>query len=140
VPTFLSDAWVADLDAAARASETLRRASAAGRLTVQQVITGGPDGDAAYAIRLADGAVSVERGLVDDADVTFTQDHETAVGIGTGTLSAQAAFMAGRLRIGGDLTVLMDRQRDLSGLDDVFAAVRERTDYGAPAGSTPGDL
>jgi putative sterol carrier protein len=129
VVAFLSDAWLADLDAAAQASHALRRASTAGKLTVQQVVTGGPDGDTAFAIRLVDGTVSVQRGVVDDADVTFTQDHETAVGIGTGELSAQAAFMAGRLRVGGDLTVLMNRQRDLSGVDDVFASVRERTDY-----------
>jgi putative sterol carrier protein len=129
VARYLSDDWLAEMASAARQSGELARVASARRLTVQQVVTGGPDGVSSFFVRLADGEVQVERGIADDADVTFTQDHATAVEIGKGDLSAQAAFMSGRLRVGGDLTVLMGRQRDLAGVDDVFDAVRERTDF-----------
>ena len=64
----------------------------------------------------------------DAAVVRFTLDHETALGIARGTGSAQQAFMAGALQVGGDLRVLLDHQVVLSALHDVFAAVRAQTD------------
>jgi putative sterol carrier protein len=133
VALYLSDEWLAEIEQAAQSSDDLRRAAAAGPLTVQQVVTGGPDGEVTFYVELASDGVTVARGRSDDADVTFTQDHGTAAAIGRGELSAQAAFMAGRLRVGGNLTLLMERQRDLGGIDDLFDAVRARTDYGTPA-------
>jgi putative sterol carrier protein len=128
---YLSDAWMHELDTAAKASEALQRAAAGVRLTVQQVVTGGPDGDVTFHLDIADGNVSVAPGAAPDPDVTFTQDHETAVAIGRGDLSAQAAFMAGRLRVGGSVALLMEQQRAFAGIDDVFAEVRSRTTYPA---------
>ncbi len=130
---YLSDEWLAEIEQAAQRSDDLRRAGAAGPLTVQQVVTGGPDGEVAFHVKLSSDGVTVRRGRADDADVSFTQDNETAAAIGRGELSAQAAFMTGRLRVGGDLTLLIERQRDLGGIDDLFDEVRARTDYGSPA-------
>jgi putative sterol carrier protein len=120
VPEHLSPEWLAAMAVAAE------RASAPPhvRLVLQQVVLDDDGGEAAYAIRIADGAVAVTAGRADDADVTFTQDRATAEGIATGALSAQAAFLAGRLRIGGDLTAVQSAARELAGLDDVFAAAR----------------
>jgi putative sterol carrier protein len=126
---YLSDAWMHELDTAAKASERLRTAVAGVQLTVQQVIKDGPDGDVTFHLDIADGDVSVAQGVAADPDVTFTQDHATAVAIGRGELSAQAAFMAGRLRVGGNVALLMEQQRAFSGIDDVFADVRGRTSY-----------
>ena len=53
--------------------------------------------------------------------MTFTQDVETAAAVNRGELSAQAAFMTGRLRVGGDVQVLLDRQPALAEVDDIFA-------------------
>ena len=39
--------------------------------------------------------------------------------------------MTGRLRVGGDLSVLLEHGDVLAELDDVFAAVRARTDLAA---------
>src|SRR3546814_5437217 len=73
-------------------------------LVVQQVVVGqGGSDDVTYALRLRDGKVEVAAGRAEDADITFTQDRETAADIASGRLPAQAAFMAGRLRVAGDL-------------------------------------
>ena len=93
---------------------------------LQQVVVDEDGGEVAYALRLADGHLSVTAGRVDDADVTFTQDRATAAAISAGTLSAQAAFLAGRLRVGGDLTAVLGGARELTDLADVFVATRRR--------------
>lgn len=121
---FLSPEWVADLAEAARGAA----APADVALVVQQVVVDGRDGgEAAYAVRIAAGAVSVTEGRADDADLTFTQDRATAAAIARGELSAQAAFLDGRLQVGGDLDVARAGARALSALDDLFAAPRAAT-------------
>jgi len=123
----LSPEWIVALDEAARASSSLREAAADLDLTVQQVVRDGDD-EVTWYVRLRGGEVGVRAGRADDADVTFTQDRATARAIADGELSAQAAFMAGRLRTGGDLTRLLAHREALADLDDVFADVRARTE------------
>lgn len=129
---YLSPAWVAALDQAARADEQLAAATADVALVLEQQVTGGPEGDVTYHLTFDHGTVSAGTGgapsPADAAVVRFTLDHETALGIARGTGSAQQAFMAGALQVGGDLRVLLDHQVVLSALHDVFAAVREQTD------------
>ena len=120
MPDPLSPEWLAALADAGRGAS----APADVRLVLQQVVVDEDGGEVAYAVRIADGKVDVVPGRADDADVTFTQDRATAAAIATGALSAQAAFLAGRLRIGGDLTAVQLAARDLAALDDVFAAAR----------------
>jgi len=124
VAEFLSDAWLADLARAAT--------SAAGppgvTLVIQQQVQDERAG-VAYAIRIADGQVTVVPGHVDAADLTFTQDRATAVAIARGDLSAQVAFMAGRLRIGGDLRTVLQHAAALSAIADIFAEVRDDTTW-----------
>ena len=92
---------------------------------LQQVVTDGPDGhEVAYALVVRGGRVHVERGRADDPDLVFTQDRDTAEAIHRGELSAQAAFMQGRLRLGGDLRAVVDRASELAAVHDVFASVR----------------
>ena len=122
---FLSDAWLADLEAAARVAAPPPDL----RLVVQEVVLHDRGDETAYVIRIEGGRVAVERGRATDADVTFTQDRATAAAIAAGELSAQSAFMAGRLRMGGDLRGVLGRAQDLSALDDVFAQARATTDW-----------
>ena len=68
-------------------------------------------------------------GPAPDATVRLSQDLATAAAIATGTSSAQRAFMAGRLRVGGYLRVLLDHGDVFAQVTDVFAAVRERTAF-----------
>jgi len=121
VAGFLTEAWLDDLEAAARRAELDTK----GVLVLQQVIPDGPDGrEVAYALVVSDGQISVVRGRSTDADLTFTQDFATAEAIHRGELSAQAAFMQGRLRLGGDLRAVIDRASELAAIDDVFASAR----------------
>ncbi|MGQ0433058.1 MAG: SCP2 sterol-binding domain-containing protein [Microthrixaceae bacterium] len=122
---FLSDAWLEDL---ARAAATAALPPDL-HLVIQQVVEQDSGTACAYAIRIAAGVLTVEPGRADDADVSFTQDRSTAAAIARGELSAQAAFMAGRLRVGGDLRLVLDRARELGSIDDLFAQARESTSW-----------
>jgi hypothetical protein len=118
---FLTDEWLDELAGVARGASvdpTLH-------LRVQQVVPDGPDGrEVAYVVEVGGGTVSVHRGRRDGVDLTFTQDLATAQAIHRGELSAQAAFMEGRLRLGGDLRAVIDRAGALAAIDDVFAGAR----------------
>lgn len=118
---FLSDEWITALDTAARAV----RVADDLELVIQQVVPdGAASGEVAYRVEATRGAVRVRPGRAAAPDVTFTQDRATAEAIHRGTLSAQAAFIDGRLRLGGDLRSVIDRAGALVALDDVFAATR----------------
>ena len=127
MPRFLSPEWLDDLAAAAVGAT----GPDGSPFTVQQVVTHGdrPDDDVSWAITLGDGRIRVEPGRHDDPTITFTQDTDTASAIHRGDLSAQGAFMTGRLRVGGDVQVLLDRHADLAALDDVFGPLRHATTY-----------
>ncbi len=121
---FLSDEWIEELRAAAARQAVPDDL----RLVIQQVVHA--DGDeVAFAVRFGDGTLSVEPGHAPDADVVFTQDVATAAAVAQGVESAQAAFMAGRLRVGGSLHLLVDRAPALAVLDDVFGSVRATTTW-----------
>jgi putative sterol carrier protein len=125
VARFLSDAWLAALATAARDAAPPPEL----RLVLQQIVLEDRGDEIAYVIRIGDGVVSVDPGRAPDADVSFTQDRATASAIASGELSAQAAFMAGRLRVGGDLRAVLEQARDLAILDDVFRAARSTTTW-----------
>jgi putative sterol carrier protein len=129
---FLSSAWVEELDAAVRDDDRVRRATAGTRLVVGQVVTGTPEGDVRYAIHVDDGTVRVREGDLDAADVTFTQDHPTALAIASGQLPAQQAFMEGRLRVSGDLALLMAHADTLAELDEALGRPRPSTTFATP--------
>ncbi|MGV3760720.1 MAG: SCP2 sterol-binding domain-containing protein [Actinomycetota bacterium] len=121
---FLSDAWFDEMAAAAEGAAP----PAELRLVLQQVVTDpSDDAEQAYALRVAEGRIEVRRGRVAEPDVTFTQDRATAAAIARGELSAQAAFLAGRLRIGGQLHRFADAAAAMAELGDVFGAVRATT-------------
>ena len=117
----LTSDWVSALAAAAQGAT----APEGIELVVQQVVLGDDGGEELlYAVRISGGTVAVTEGRSDDADVTFTQDRDTATAIAAGELSAQAAFLSGRLRVGGDLRAALDNARELAALSDVFASAR----------------
>ena len=122
---FLSPEWIAALAAAAR------EATVPGgvRLTVQQVVTGDGEGDVCYHLVVAEGRLQVQPGEAETADVTFVQTREVAAALNRGELNAQQALEAGRLKLRGDIGHLAREGRALSAMEDVFAAVRDVTEY-----------
>ena len=125
---FLSPEWIDAVARAADASDDLRRASGGVRLTVQQRVHDA-DGDVVWHVRVDDGDVAILPGEAAQADVTFEQDRATAVAVATGELSAQTAFMDGRLRVSGDVPLLSRHRDALTGLETALAGVREVTSY-----------
>lgn len=122
---FLSDEWLADLAAAADAGT----GPAGPAFTLQQVVTDDSGDEVAWSVTVGAGELCVRPGRAAAPTVTFTQDRPTAAAIHRGELSAQAAFMTGRLRVGGDVRQLLEHQEILATLDDVFAGVRSATTY-----------
>ena len=123
------------MDAARRAmaaDDTTRPALDGVRLTVEQTVEDTPDGPVTWHITIDDGAMALAPGPADHADLRITTRWDTAAAVASGTLAAQRAFVEGRLRLGGDLSLLLTHQRALATIDDVLAPVRATTTYGSP--------
>lgn len=126
---YLSQEWFDEVNRAAADSDRIPTDTATVDLTIQQVVTDAPEGDIRYAVRIKRGRVEVVPGDDPGADVTMTEDWDTARAVAAGELSAPAAFMTGRIRVGGNVGVLLDAQGCLQGLDEVFADLRDRTTF-----------
>jgi hypothetical protein len=129
VPRYLSSEWFdaaqAAIDAAGAASGSLADPA----IVVQHVVTGAGDGDVTYHLRHEDGTVRLQRGAAGDAAVVFTESYDTAAAIARGDLSAQTAFMAGRIRVRGDLSRLMEQSEAFRDIEGVLAGLRSETTY-----------
>lgn len=126
---FLSTEWIAELDSAAQADTALRDSTAGVSLVLQQTVTDTPNGDIAWNVVVDDGTMRITPGTAEHPDVTFTQNYETAKAVATSEMSAQAAFMLGRLRVGGTVAKLIEHREAFDGLDDLFTDIRARTQY-----------
>jgi putative sterol carrier protein len=122
VVRFLSPEWVHALDDAATAAG-IDGVGLDGLVVAYDVEGFG------YRLVFGPEGVRVVEGAPPDATVTIRSDRETATAIARGELSAQRAFMAGRLRIGGDATALVRAQAAVATLPDLFAAVRPETEW-----------
>jgi len=130
VAAYLSAAWFEDVNDVARADAGLRTATAGARVTVQQVVTGAPAGDLRYWVRVDDGEVEAVPGEAPRADATVTQSYETAAAVSRGELAVEQALLEGRVRLSGDVGVLLRSAAALAGVAAAFAGVRDRTTYG----------
>jgi putative sterol carrier protein len=98
------------------------------RLSIHQRVTGGPDGDVEYTIRLDGGRATVEAGP-GQADVEMIEDYETAAAISQGRLSPAAAFASGRLRLGGAVGSLVEHQEAMAALGSGLSGLAGTTTY-----------
>jgi hypothetical protein len=131
VAEFLSEMWLHDLDDAVRASATV---SVLAPLAIEQVVSGVPGrGEVRYRIRVdSDGARVTTADASEPPDVRLSTDYDTAVAIASGRENAQIALARGRLRLGGDIEVLIRRADALGALEDATAALRDATTYPSP--------
>jgi putative sterol carrier protein len=75
---------------------------------MQYVITGGPDGEVKYYWKLENGKLlESQLGDLPDADITMTMTYDDAMKIQKAELDANAAFMQGRIKVGGNMAKLM---------------------------------
>jgi putative sterol carrier protein len=93
-------------------------------LSVQFDVSGAPEGDVTYFLKVADGTTETSRGPLEDADVTVSSDYETSQAISKGELNVQMAFMTGKIKVGGNMAKVMMHQ----GLINEFARVSSGLD------------
>jgi hypothetical protein len=133
---FLSAEWFAEIARSAPAKTGGSADTAGGPpLILEQLVHDTPDGEVRYRVVLHDGTAHIEpaaartNGADSPPDLTIVSDWATASALAQGSLSAQAALMAGRLRIRGSLARLSNWGAGLAGVDPVPPDVRQRTTY-----------
>lgn len=99
------------------------------RLVVQQQVDGGPDGTVVWHVLVDGTAPRLHVGPHPSPTVTFLQEYATAAAVAQGHLSAQEAFMTGRITLGGDAGALIAAAPAMTHLGDALAAVRAETTY-----------
>ena len=124
---FLSDEWVADLDAALRhvaapATPTGPGALATGAIEYRIE-------DRTYHLTLNSDGIRARCGPAPLATVVFSQSRATAEAIGRGQLSGQAAVQAGDVVVGGDPTLLLPWRGALGKVDGLLNELAASTRY-----------
>jgi putative sterol carrier protein len=119
---FLSDEWAQALKSELNQSEEFRRAATGQKATIQQVISGA-DGDTHYWITIADGQIDLGTGDVPEQDATITQSYDSAAALAKGELSPVTAFMTGKLKIAGNMGLILGLQGVLAQLPAAMAAI-----------------
>ena len=112
---FLSEPWAEALKTELNASEDFQRAAAGQRATIQQVITDSGV-ETRYWISIVDGRIDLGVGEVDAPDATITQSYDSAAALARGELNPVTAFMTGRLKIAGNMGMILGLQGALAQL------------------------
>lgn len=119
---FLSEGWAEALKTELNASADFKEAAAGKTATIQQVI-GGAGGETHYWITISDEAIDMGVGHAPDPDVTITQGYETAAALARSELSPVTAFMTGKIKVAGNMGLLLGLQGVLSLLPPAMASI-----------------
>lgn len=119
---FLSDEWVAEAKKV-REEFAGKGSPPAHAVRMNQIITDVPFGDGTVNAHIdtSGGEMEMELGHLDNPDLTVTLDYDTAkaILIDQNPQAGMQAFMAGKIKVQGDMTKLMAMQ---SGPVDPVAA------------------
>jgi hypothetical protein len=126
---FLTPEWLQLAADAARAVPAPADLAPGQRLVLAQEVHDTPAGTVRYQVRLDSAGVRVVAAPDEGADVTFVCDYPTAAALAQGRTNAQAALMAGTLQLRGDVERLSSARDALLALGDVFARIREATEF-----------
>jgi putative sterol carrier protein len=148
VVQFLSPSWAEEFNAALDGVELpgpgpeAGLAAADGRFAVVQEVHGGPDGDVSVVLRVDGGSLRFrveaggERRTTDagtagqgPADVTIVISYEDAAALSKGEMAPAEALNAGRIRVRGDLSVLVAAQGMLVAARAATQALAASTTY-----------
>ena len=128
---FLSDEWLAEVRKLGE--EHQGGGGVAHAVKMNQIITDVPFGDGTINAHMdtSSGEMQMDMGHVDNPDVTVTLDYETAkaIFVDGNPQAGMQAFMAGKVKVQGDMTKLMVLQQgtpDPTALE-VAAKIKEIT-------------
>ena len=120
--SFLSPEWLEQLSALAGGDEVGPDAT-----VIQQVVTGGPNGDIAFLLQVEGARVRAVPGTDAHAAVTLLESWDTAVRLHRGELTLREAFLGGLIRVRGDVRRMVEAAAGLSALAPALALLQERT-------------
>lgn len=107
---FLSDEYLAAATAALNANDDFMTSIANIDMALQFHVTEAPAGDVDFHLTVGDGAATMSPGDLESADVSISSSHETASALFSGELNTQMAFMTGKIKVAGNMAVLMMNQ------------------------------
>ena len=122
---FLSPEWADALTAAVNAGDAFAQAAGSQRAKIQQVITSA-DGETRYWTTIEDGRIAMGMGDVDAPDATITQSYDTAAALARRELSPVTGFMMGKIKVDGNMGLLMGLASALGKLADAMAELDVR--------------
>ncbi len=126
---YLSNEWINAVAEGIKINKEITAVARDNSVSVTQIVTGTPHGDVTYHLESRDGKITFTSGPATVSDIAFTQDWQTAVGVATGKINAQEAFISGKIRFKGDHERVIATQSLFLALDLVFSAVNANTNF-----------
>src|SRR3954451_7970980 len=128
---FLTQEWI-DASRAIRDKYAAKSAKVSTSIRMNQVITDAPFGDGTVKTFLdtSSGDVVMELGELETPDLTVTTDYATAhkIFVELDQAAGMQAFMAGRIKVQGDMMKMMAMQTGMPQDDAAKAAAQEIKD------------
>ena len=118
---FLSTEWAEAVKAALNDNADFKKAAGDHKATIQQVISG--DTETHYWIVVDAGTIDLGVGDAPAPDATISQSYDTAVGLANGSVSAVTAFMTGKIKVTGNMGMLLGLQGALGQLPVAMATL-----------------
>ena len=125
---FLSESWIeAARDIRHRYSGDVPVIDVVVRINVITTKVPFGDGSISAYIDTSNGSLEMELGSIEESDLTVTTDYETArkLFVEQDPTASMQAFMAGRIKVEGDITRLMVMQTSLPQTDKTDAVAAE---------------
>lgn len=125
---FLSESWIeAARDIRHRYSGDVPAIDVVVRINVVTTKVPFGDGTISAYIDTSNGSLEMELGSIEESDLTVTTDYETArkLFVEQDPTASMQAFMAGRIKVEGDITRLMVMQTSLPQTDKTDAVAAE---------------
>jgi putative sterol carrier protein len=105
MPAYLTQEWHDEYKRISNATQPERPGVGA---RVQQVVTGGPDGDVKYYWVIEEGnLLQCQLGELPDPEFTITMKYADSVAVQKGDIDPNAAFMQGRMKVTGNMAKLL---------------------------------
>jgi len=119
----LSDEWADEVMEAVNAGEDFAQAAGTQSARIQQVIARDGAEPAHYWTIVHDGKIELGTGDIDNVDATITQSYATAVALAKREVNPVTAFMMGKVKIDGNMGMLMGLAGALGKLADAMSTL-----------------